>query len=267
MHSRDTNFVLSSPHHRSQQVQPPSTLLPGQVAVTQEQFEEIALASVTELWTRFGNLTEIWFDGGYAASLKANLTQLLLHAQPDAVCFGGSGVSPNPVRWCGTEDGHVPGWPTIYSTSCDGDNGAGCPPDSAGATWNPSGEFWADAGLDRVDVFGSTSHAPWSPMCLVYSQLMASGLCTSPATSIAVGVDFTLQTGDHWCVMIQIVILTSNNRPTCGIMPHPCTPMLAGLLLLGHQSTLSPTSSACTITVLARTVFWSSTLRSIARAT
>ena len=37
-----------------------STLLPGQVLVTQAEFEAIALASVTELWTDFGNLTEIW---------------------------------------------------------------------------------------------------------------------------------------------------------------------------------------------------------------
>lgn len=36
-----------------------------QVRVTQAEFEAIALAQVTELWSRFGNLTEIWFDGGY----------------------------------------------------------------------------------------------------------------------------------------------------------------------------------------------------------
>ena len=42
------------------QVQPPSTLQPGQVRVTQAEYEAIALASLTELWTAFGNLTEIW---------------------------------------------------------------------------------------------------------------------------------------------------------------------------------------------------------------
>ena len=35
-------------------------LLPGQQNVTQQQFEALALAQVTELWTRFGTLNEIW---------------------------------------------------------------------------------------------------------------------------------------------------------------------------------------------------------------
>ena len=35
-------------------VKPPSTLLPRQANVTQQQFEDIAVASITELWTDFG---------------------------------------------------------------------------------------------------------------------------------------------------------------------------------------------------------------------
>eukprot|EP01051_Picozoa_sp_SAG22_P000040 SAG22_NODE_1_length_62449_cov_158.689270_40_plen_149_part_00 len=34
--------------------------LPGQACVTQPQFEALALKQVTELWTEFGDLTEIW---------------------------------------------------------------------------------------------------------------------------------------------------------------------------------------------------------------
>ena len=33
-------------------MQPASTLLPGQAAVTQAQYEDLALAQVTELWTQ-----------------------------------------------------------------------------------------------------------------------------------------------------------------------------------------------------------------------
>lgn len=43
-----------------------TTLLPGQVYVTQAQFEDLAFDSVQELWTKYGNLTEIWFDGEFA---------------------------------------------------------------------------------------------------------------------------------------------------------------------------------------------------------
>jgi alpha-L-fucosidase len=42
----------------SHQVQP-GPLQPGQVNVTQQQFEDIAFASVSELWTNYGALTEI----------------------------------------------------------------------------------------------------------------------------------------------------------------------------------------------------------------
>lgn len=47
-------------------VRPPSTTLPGQVNVTQDQFEEVSVAAVSELWSQYGELAEIWFDGGAA---------------------------------------------------------------------------------------------------------------------------------------------------------------------------------------------------------
>lgn len=37
-----------------------SSALPGQYPVSQSEFEALAFASVKELWTRYGNLTEIW---------------------------------------------------------------------------------------------------------------------------------------------------------------------------------------------------------------
>lgn len=95
-----------------------STLLPGQQRVTQAEFEAIALASVTELWTLFGNLTEIWFDGGYTSDMEAAITTLLNANQPDAIAMNGGGVSPNPLRWSGTEGYKPPNWPNLYVT-CD----------------------------------------------------------------------------------------------------------------------------------------------------
>ena len=43
-------------------VRPPSTLLPRMANVTQAQFEDIVVASITELWTEYGDLDEIWFE-------------------------------------------------------------------------------------------------------------------------------------------------------------------------------------------------------------
>lgn len=58
----------------------------------------IALSStqVAELWTEFGDLGEIWFDGGYGGDMKEQIQKLLLN-QPNAVGFGGSGVMQSPV--------------------------------------------------------------------------------------------------------------------------------------------------------------------------
>ena len=41
-----------------------STLEPGQLNVTQETYDKIVLEQLRELWTRYGTLEEIWFDGG-----------------------------------------------------------------------------------------------------------------------------------------------------------------------------------------------------------
>ena len=51
------------------QVQPGAG--PGQLALTQQQYEEVIIAHLTELYSSFGPLAEVWFDG----SLRANLTQ------------------------------------------------------------------------------------------------------------------------------------------------------------------------------------------------
>lgn len=41
-------------------VQDPSTLQPGQVAVTQEQYADIVAQQLAELWGNYGDLAEIW---------------------------------------------------------------------------------------------------------------------------------------------------------------------------------------------------------------
>ena len=56
-YSLTNNFFLNVISH---QAGASKTLLPGQVNVSQAEFEAIALAQVTELWTEYGNLTEIW---------------------------------------------------------------------------------------------------------------------------------------------------------------------------------------------------------------
>ena len=91
--------------------------VPPQISVTQNEYFDIVLSQLHELWTEFGDLFEIWFDGGYQEALKTNITEMLQRYQPNAAAFGGIGVSKNPVRWIGTEAGRSPKdtWSTTNS--------------------------------------------------------------------------------------------------------------------------------------------------------
>ena len=102
-YSLTNNFFLDVFEHKAGASLPP---LPGQVNVSQSEFESLALQQVTELWTQFGNLTEIWFDGGYTSDMAKNLTAVLEKHQPGAIGFGGQGVCSSPSNWIGTESGH-----------------------------------------------------------------------------------------------------------------------------------------------------------------
>jgi len=61
----------------------------------------------------YGELAEVWFDGGFTTELKSNITELFARLQPNAVAFQGPGK--NAVRWAGTEGGVAP-YPT-WSTA------------------------------------------------------------------------------------------------------------------------------------------------------
>lgn len=63
-YSLTNNFYLNVAGHTAR---PKSTALPGQAPVSQEEFEALALAQVSELWRNYGDLTEIWLDGGCGA--------------------------------------------------------------------------------------------------------------------------------------------------------------------------------------------------------
>lgn len=151
-YSLTNNFYLNVLHHN---VQPESSVLPRQVILTQAEYEALALAQVTELWTEFGNLTEIWLDGGCGSMCDAVGALVEKTKAATAVAFNGGGVSDSPVRWCGTESGS----PTkgaggaVWSTTacpdkwCAAGSGSGAPPNTTGAIWYPSG---VDVTLQQV---------------------------------------------------------------------------------------------------------------------
>ena len=142
-YSLNQNYYLNAGGGKVQN----TTLGPGQVNVSQELYGKIILAQLRELWTNYGELTEIWFDGGCSVpGISEDISNLLAELQPHAVYFGGC-AEKNNIRWVGTESG-TPGYP-IWSTATNCAAGLGDPngnvfcPAETDTTLQESGQwFW-----------------------------------------------------------------------------------------------------------------------------
>ena len=154
-YSLNQNYYLNSGHGLVKN----TTLVPGQAKVSQDLYGKIILAQMKELWSNYGQLTEIWFDGGCSVpGISDKVSDLLEQLQPHAVYFGGCAKSNN-LRWVGTESGE-PGYP-IWSTADDCRAGLGdlngnvfCPAESdttlqAGDHWFQRNDF-AIRSLDEL---------------------------------------------------------------------------------------------------------------------
>lgn len=120
-------------------------LLAGQINVTHEEYETMALGHLKELWTNYGELTEIWFDGGYTNTTKNRIKDMLDQYQPNAIVWRGQGMTPSTVAWIGTESGFPEEPDEIWSTGCSTLGGLG-DPDSM--HWCPKG---CDTTLHKYD--------------------------------------------------------------------------------------------------------------------
>jgi alpha-L-fucosidase len=102
----------------------------------QERYNEIVMRQLNELWTGYGPLFEIWFDGGALPPEKGgpDVASLLQRLQPEAVVFQGPERLPSLLRWVGNERGLAPYpcWGTTRTLTAEGGDRerrdlAGCP--------------------------------------------------------------------------------------------------------------------------------------------
>ena len=137
----------------------PGTVQPGS-PYTQEEYNKVVETQLTELWSNYGELFEIWFDGGTLATDKGGFDVLGLaqKLQPDAIAFQGPEGMKNLLRWVGNEGGIAPYpcWATTHSTSAaDGTteynnmNGA------------PDGTIWCPGESDCTLRHNSTRQGGW----------------------------------------------------------------------------------------------------------
>lgn len=106
-------------------------------------------AQVTELWTEYGDLFEIWFDGGIIPPEKGgpDLTPVLRKYQPHAICFQGPRDYAHNIRWVGNEDGLAPEncWATTNAGEARYD---GTVPDEKAGVGDPDGKYYWPAETD-----------------------------------------------------------------------------------------------------------------------
>lgn len=104
---------------------------------------------VEELWSRYGDLFEIWFDGGCLPVEDGgpDLYSILKKYQPDAVAFQGPKEHPHNLRWVGNEDGLAPEncWATTNAGEARYD---GTVPHEEAGVGDPDGKYYWPAETD-----------------------------------------------------------------------------------------------------------------------
>lgn len=89
--------------------------------VTQQEYNAIVVKQLTELWSNYGEMFEIWFDGGVLTPKEggADVLALVQKLQPNAIAFQGPYGHRNLIRWVGNEMGTAPDpcWATADSTT------------------------------------------------------------------------------------------------------------------------------------------------------
>ncbi len=75
-----------------------------------QRYFDIVMIQLRELWTNYGELFEIWFDGGVIPVEDGgpDIAALLNELQPNAVVFQGPPGAKTLIHWVGNERGEAP---------------------------------------------------------------------------------------------------------------------------------------------------------------
>jgi alpha-L-fucosidase len=113
----------------------------------QARYNDMVKMQLTELWSQYGPLFEVWFDGGVLPPDEGgfDVYSLLRKYQPDAIAFQGPFGFRNIIRWVGNEEGVAPYpcWATADSTTS-----ASGVVEIRGLNGNPDGKFWCPGESD-----------------------------------------------------------------------------------------------------------------------
>lgn len=161
-----------------------------------QNFVKCVERQVEELWSEYGEMFEIWFDGGIVPKEKGgpDIYPLLIKYQPNAIAFQGPPDYPHNIRWVGNENGYAP--ENCWS-SCD-------PKDEENRAGSPDGNCWMPAETDfpnrSNNAFGggwawrkNEEHLVFSPEHLLECYINSVGRNTNMMLGMAISTDGDFQ--------------------------------------------------------------------------
>lgn len=124
-----------------------------------QKYVKMVENQLVEIWGNYGELFELWFDGGVIPKEEGgpDIVNLIRKYQPNAICFQGPKEHFQNLRWVGNERGLAPMncWSTSNSNSC---GFGGDEEDDMVGVGNPDGKYWipaeTDMGNRRQESFG-----------------------------------------------------------------------------------------------------------------
>ena len=137
----------------------PGVVQPGS-PYTQAEYNAVVEKQLTELWGNYGDLFEVWFDGGVLAEDRggAKVGDLLIKMQPNAIAFQGPYGHPNLIRWVGNETGDAP-YP-CWAT-CDSTTNADGTKVISDLNGDPNAQFWCPGESDCTLRYNNTRQGGW----------------------------------------------------------------------------------------------------------
>lgn len=127
---------------------------------TQEEYIKIVETQLSELWGNYGDLFEVWFDGGVLSVQEGgpDIPALAQKYQPNTIAFQGAYGMKNLIRWVGNEEGFSPDpcWSTADSTTTSGGTVR-----VEGMHGNPDGGFWCPGEADFTLRHNSSFQGGW----------------------------------------------------------------------------------------------------------
>ena len=113
----------------------------------QAHYNHVVETQLTELWSNYGKLFELWFDGGVLPAEQGGpqIIPLMRRFQPDAVVFGGPVGWPSLARFVGNERGEAPDpfWNT--TSNLEAFDGTA---EVVGLGGSPDGDVWSGGESD-----------------------------------------------------------------------------------------------------------------------